>query len=288
MINHLNPQTKGALIAFSGAFILSPDSLLIRMVELDQWTIVFLRSLFMSISLMLLYVVVFRKSFIKAVSKFDKPAFSISLLMCISTFFFISSILTTSVAHTLIIVATVPVFSSILGYLFLGERVDKVTMTTILVVTLSMFWVVQGKEGNSSILGDLLALGCTLMLALVFLFARKTRVTNRVPVMSMSGLLAAIIALPLASFNQVDVTALGYCLLLGFINGVAFSLLTLAPRYIISAKVALYMPIETVFGTLLVWWLLGEYPGMVSLAGGFIVLSAIMFHSYYQIRYSKP
>jgi drug/metabolite transporter (DMT)-like permease len=41
--------------------------------------------------------------------------------------------------------------------------------------------------------------------------------------------------------------------------------------------------LESVFGSLLVWWFLGEYPGLISLSAGLVIIGAIMLNSYFQI-----
>ena len=76
-------------------------------------------------------------------------------------------------------------------------------------------------------------------------------------------------------------------LLLGFLVGLALSMISLAPRFIPSAQVAIFMPLETVFGTLLVWWYLGEYPGLVSIIAGSIIVLALMLNSYQQLKPQK-
>ena len=43
-------------MAFTGILLLSPDSLLIRLINIDLWTLMFLRGLFMGLSLFLLNI----------------------------------------------------------------------------------------------------------------------------------------------------------------------------------------------------------------------------------------
>ena len=97
----------------------------------------------------------------------------------------------------------------------------------------------------------------------------------------------AILSLPLAQLETVSMEQLLLSLLLGLLVGLSLSLLTLAPRYILAAEVAVFLPLESVFGSLLVWWLLNEYPGVSSLSAGLVIVLAIMLNSYIQIRRSS-
>ena len=53
-----------------------------------------------------------------------------------------------------------------------------------------------------------------------------------------------------------------------------------ATRYLPSAEVALFYLVETVLGTLWVWWLLGETPGVSTLMGGAVVITVLVLHAW--------
>jgi len=277
---------KGILLASLGILILSPDSLLIRLINMDLWTVMFLRGLFMGISLFLLNFLVNRKNAWSQFIQLDRYAWGIIILMTISSFFFVAAIQTTSVAHTLIIVGAAPVFAAVLGLILLHEKVSGHTWLTILVVVTGLFIVVYDDQ-KSSLQGDLYALIACLLWSLNFILARLTRMKNTVSAMCVSGFSVAIFSYPVANLSGLGVEQVLLGLLLGLFVGVAFSLITWAPRYIPAAEVAVFMPLESVFGSILVWWFLGEYPGLISLSAGMLIIGAIMLNSYFQIRKSS-
>lgn len=279
----LSNNARGILLAGGGVFILSPDSLLIRLIDIDLWTLMFWRGLFMGLSLLLLNLIIDRGAPLQAFRRLDKYALAIAIFMTISSFFFVSSIQTTSVAHTLIIVGSVPVAAAILGIIFLRQQVTGNSWLTIVVVVTGLGFVVYDNS-HSNLLGDFYALMTCLLLAMNFILANLTRVKNMIAVMSLGGFLIALASFPLANFGAITTQQLLLCMLVGTIVGVSFSLITLAPRYIPSAEVAIFMPLETVFGSLLVWLFVGENPGIVSLTAGAVIICAIMLNSYYQIR----
>jgi len=283
---NLSNQLKGVLAAATGILVISPDSLLIRFVNIDLWTLMFLRGLFIAIALFSLSLILNPPhSLMRQIRSFDINAWLMALLMGISSFFFVASIQTTSVAHTLIIVGSTPVFSAVLGLLILKERLPLNTWLTIVIVFFGLIFVVYDQQ-QSSLLGDLYALGTALSWCFILMLARKTSSDSMFLIMMFSGLVMFVVSLPFASLPSITLNQTLIGALLGTLNGIALSLLTLAPRFIPAAEVAVFLPLESVFGSLLVWWFLAEYPGHVSIAAGFIIILTIMINSYYQLKKS--
>lgn len=283
---NLSDNAKGVLLAGMGVLVLSPDSLLIRLIDTDLWTLVFLRGLFMGISLFLLNFLVNRKSPMKQFLKLDRYAWGVVLIMAISNYFFVFAIQHTSVAHTLIIVGAAPVFAAILGLIFLKEKVSKNTWFTIFIVVTGLVFVVN-DDVKSSLVGDVYAMIACLFWSTNFILARKTTMSNMIAPMCISGVLISLYSYPYSELALVTQDQIYLSMLLGVFVGIAFSMITLAPRYIPAAEVAVFMPSETVFGVLLVWWFIGEFPGLVSVLAGSIIILAIMLNSYFQIRNSS-
>jgi drug/metabolite transporter (DMT)-like permease len=283
---NLAANTKGLVMAFTGILLLSPDSLLIRLINIDLWTLMFLRGLFMGLSLFLLNILFNQKQALQQFLNFDRYAWGIIVLSAVSAFFFVASIQTTSVAHTLIIVSAIPVVTALLALVLLREKVSTPTLVTILVVATGLIVLVYDDQ-QSSLLGDLYAGVVCLFWSINFILARKTRITDMMSAMSIAGFLMALGSFPLADFCTVGIVQLMLSVLLGVLVGASLSLLTFAPRYIMAAEVAVFLPLEAVFGSLLVWWILGEYPGLVSLSAGLLIIVAIMLNSYFQITKSS-
>jgi len=283
---NLSAYSKGVLLAFSGIVLLSPDSLLIRLIDTDLWTLMFLRGLFMGICLLLLNMVLHRGQALRQFVIMDRYAWGIIVLTAISSFFFVASIQNTSVAHTLIIVGSTPVVAAVLALFLLHEKVSLGTWMTIFIVVLGLGVVVYDDQ-QSTLKGDLYALIACLLWSINFLLARLARMDDMVAAMSIAGFMMALLALPLTQLETVSTQQLLLSLLLGLMVGVSLSLLTLAPRYILAAEVAVFLPLEAVIGSLLVWLLLDEYPGLISLIAGVVIILTIMLNSYIQIRRSS-
>ena len=283
---YLSDKLRGLLLAVIGVLILSPDSLLIRLIDIDLWTLTFLRGSFMASSLLVLILILYKRRTINQFLQIDRYAWGIALLMAVATIFFVASIQTTSVAHTLIIVGAVPVVAAILGLFLLQQKLPAHTVWTIIIVLISLVFVVH-DDARGSLLGDIFALITCLLMACIFILANRTVVDNMLAPMCMTGVLIALGSLPQLEWQSISVQQMLLSLLLGFLVGLALSMISLAPRFIPSAQVAIFMPLETVFGTLLVWWYLGEYPGLVSIIAGSIIVLALMLNSYQQLKPQK-
>ncbi|MBT3674731.1 MAG: EamA family transporter, partial [Proteobacteria bacterium] len=72
-----------------------------------------------------------------------------------------------------------------------------------------------------------------------------------------------------------------YIIAMGVILSISFSLITIAPRYMPAAEVGMIMPLETVLGSLIAWYIIKEEPTMNALIGGSIVIVTLFLHSWY-------
>ena len=114
---------------------------------------------------------------------------------------------------------------------------------------------------------------------------RRSRETNMVPSLIFTGLFSAIIGFSVAAPILPGGERLIYLLLMGFIVApLAWSLTSLAPRYIPGPEVRLIFLIEVVLGPLWVWLALGEEPPKATLLGGALVLLTLAFHAYLSLK----
>ena len=99
-----------------------------------------------------------------------------------------------------------------------------------------------------------------------------------------SGFLIWLFCSPMDDFSSNWYLFLGH----GLFIGIATCLLTIGPRFISSTEVALLVLLESVLAPVLVWLVVGEYPGEWTLYGGAIVLLSLLVSnaiSLYQERY---
>lgn len=279
MKDSLSTHAYGLLVTVAGVLLLCPDTLLIRLIQAEgasEWSIVFWRGTLASLGLTVFYRLAEGPGSLKRFFRVDRWVIAAALTMAIQALAFVLSVANTSVANTLIIVATGPLFTALFAWLFLNERPPLRTWMTIAAAFAGMLVIFYHDLGSVSLLGDVLALVTAAGLGVTFVILRHRKAVNMMPAMSMGKLVSAIVVLPLAAPFAMSGSGLGMMMLLGLVVlPLSFGLLTLGPRYIPAPEVSLLLLLETVLGPLIVWAAIGEAVPGSTLAGGFIVLAAL-------------
>ena len=288
MTNHL----KGLLMTIFAVVILSPDSVLIRLVEdasseVDSWTVLFWRGLLYAAGVSLLVFIKYRTKTIAEFKNIGKGGLLIGFFSGISTGTFVFAIVYTSIANALVIISTGPIMIAIVAWFLLKEKSSLFTWTSMIFVFIGIYIVMSGSFGGDSLVGDFFALITAVMMGFTFTLTRKYKDVNMVPVNAIGGLIAALIAFLMANKITVPAEVVGYIIAMGAILSISFSLITIAPRYMPAAEVGMIMPLETVLGSLIAWYVINEVPSVNALVGGTIVIVTLFIHSWYSTKLAK-
>ena len=281
---------KGVLIVAAGALLYAPDSLMLRLMNMEQWPTVFWRGLLGGMVVTLAYLAVYRGDLWRRWVSLGPPALWFIAVYVITTFCFVYAIRETSVANTLFMVSVSPVFSALISWVFLGERPDGRTVRTIVLAMIGVGIIAYGSEkgGPNTWHGDLAALGAAFFLAASFVIARSVRPKSMSPLVGPAGLASALVAVFFVSDFSIPEGSIWPLLAMGlFIMPLATWCLTTGPRLIPAPEVSLLMLIEAVFGPLIVWWALSEYPGDLTLIGGAVILGALAWSSLERLNMKK-
>ena len=277
MTSHL----KGILMTFIGVVILSPDSVLIRLTDADSWTVLFYRGLLMSIGVMILLLITYRSKTIVEFKKIGRGGLWIGWLHGIMTGTFVFAIMHTSIANTLVIISTGPIWIAIIAWFTLREKASLITWLAMIIVFIGIYIVMSANFGGQNIVGDIFALITAILMGFTFTLVRKYKTVNMVPTMAIGGVIAAIIACIFAPTLVLKPEAIIYVVAMGVILSISFSLITIAPRYMPAAEVGMIMPLETVLGTLIAWRVINEVPSSNAIIGGIIVVITLFCHAWY-------
>ena len=288
MTNHL----KGLLMTIFAVVILSPDSVLIRLVEdasseVDSWTVLFWRGLLYAAGVSLLVFIKYRTKTIAEFKNIGKGGLLIGFFSGISTGTFVFAIVYTSIANALVIISTGPIMIAIVAWFLLKEKSSLFTWASMIIVFIGIYIVMSGSFGGDSLVGDFFALITAVMMGFTFTLTRKYKDVNMVPVNAIGGLIAALIAFLMANKITVPAEVVGYIIAMGAILSISFSLITIAPRYMPAAEVGMIMPLETVLGSLIAWYVINEVPSVNALVGGTIVIVTLFIHSWYSTKLAK-
>ncbi len=194
---------------------------------------------------------------------------------------FVLALSLTSTANTLVVMSVSPLLTAALARLLLKEPVPPRTWLAILAGAAGIGWMFAAGLGMHSprdAAGMLVAMLVPVAAAsnLIALRATAARL-DLVPALIVGALLSCLIALPLALPFGASARDL---LLLGFLGvfqlGLPCILLVIASRSLRAPEIALLGLIEVVLGPLWAWLGAGETPGTATLAGGAIVLAALV------------
>lgn len=284
----MTPHAKGLLIATLGVLCISPDTLLIRIAGTDYASTLFWRGLFTSMGLIGLVWLTNKNQTLQTVKSLGKPGAGLILLFSISNLAFVLALQHTTVANTLVIVSSAPIFAALLGRLFLSESVGARTWLAITIVVAAIAFIFADELEGPTSLGNLGALISAISLSGAFVLTRRAQDIDMTPAMAGSALLSTAVAFPFVASFALSSEALVVFAVLGLFLTGAFTLLFIAPRYIPAAEVSLLMPLETVIGTALVWFFIGEQPSERAVLGGFVIIGVLTLNSLMAIRQNRP
>jgi len=289
-----NPATtdhaKGLAITALGVLFLTPDTLLIRLIDIDQWTMIFWRGALMATGLSVYVLVAHKGHTLRAFYLIGWPGIGVALAYCFSSISFVAAVEHTSVANTLVIVASAPMFAVGFSWVFLKERAPLRTFLAIF-GTFGGIAIVLGEGlADGHILGDLAAIGAAVSMAAAFVLVRLKRTTDMIPAVVLGSVLPALVAYGsgLAAPFSVPAESIWLLILMGLIMlPISFALITVGPRYIPAPEVGLLLLLETVLGPLWVWLVIGEQADTMTMVGGGIVILTLALNSLFALR-QKP
>ncbi|MCK5920205.1 MAG: DMT family transporter [Methylococcales bacterium] len=134
----MSDHLKGLLITVLGVLVLSPDTVLIRLSGVDQWTLLVYRGLLMAVGMTFLSSLFDKAPLKQQYRKIGKTGLLATLYFSISTVAFLNAVAYTSIAHTLVIIATAPLFSALYGWVLFGEPLRISTLLAIACVIVGM------------------------------------------------------------------------------------------------------------------------------------------------------
>ena len=284
----LTNQKKGSLLAFIGVMFITPDSLFIRLANIETWGMLFYRGVIPFVVVLFGLLLFYKKNFLKAVVKIGYPGIFYVLSFSICNITFIISIQNTNVANTLIMVAMAPMLSAVLGAIFLKEVPDKNTWFAIFITFAAVTYIFYDSIELGNFFGDIFGFITAFGLAVNANLARYAKNVDLVPSAVIGKLCVAIFAFffvdnfELAG-NDIVVVPL-MCIMC---VALPFVLVTIAPRFITAAEVNLFFLLETIIGPIWVWLVIKEQPTPETILGGLIIIITIAIHSFIKIKNSQ-
>ena len=280
-------DVPGYLLVLFGGFFLSWGGLIVRLFETpDIWQILFLRSFFFILALIIFLFVVYKRNTIQIIKNSGKPGFFGGLILSLSFVSYVVSMTETTVANVVFIISTQTIFLAVMGYFFLKEKISLIGFISISLAMLGIGIMVGDSINTGSLFGNIVALAIPINFSILVIIIRKYPQLDMVPAIFYSGVFSTIYGLVLCdnlifSFNDI---------FMGFLLGVpqlafGFICITIGSRSTPSVTVGLLMLLESICGTLWVGIFLNEIPPLSVLIGGAAIILAIVMKSFDSKRF---
>jgi len=194
----------------------------------------------------------------------------------------------TTTANVLIVNGLVPLVSALVGRAALGIPVARHTWLAIALAFGGVAWMF----GSGALLAPGALAGVSIAFVIPIAWAINVAAVKRaghavdlMPAILVGGGLSAAACLPFALPFAATAADVGLLALLGCLQlGLPFILVIAATRRLSPSEVGLLGLIETVLGPLWAWLGAGEIPAPSTLAGGAVVVAALVFNALWSAR----
>ena len=280
-------RSKGVAAAGLGGLLLSLDVPLLKLADAETFTVIAVRGLLVFTSLFIFWSA--RRYFLGLRTPFINGYTSVAVAAAtaLASILFIQAIYLTSVANIVFILAFNPLFAAILGWVVLGERLDKVTVAAVATSIVGVGIIVFDGLNSGGFIGNIMALAVSLIIAVSITIIRRSRSDQSMSAAN-GGLLAAAMTVWFSHPATLGLESWGWLGLNGLlVMPTSAALLMYAPRYVSGPLVAMFYLLETVLTPVWMWLVFDEIPTLASLIGGVIVIISLVSHSLYMLAVDK-
>ena len=286
-MKNLSNQHKGSLLAFIAVMLITPDSIFIRLSNIETWGMLFYRGAIPFVVVLIGLIFFYKNNLLKSLLGMGYPGIFYVISFSICNITFLISIQNTNVANTLVMIAMAPMLSAILGSIFLKEVPDQKTWVAIIITLISVTYIFYDSIEMGNFYGDLFGIITAFGLACNAVIARFAKDRDLVPSAVIGKLCVAIFAfLFVDSFSLVGTDLIIVPLMCVMCVAIPFVLVTIAPRFIPAEEVNLFFLLETIIGPFWVWMVIKEQPSIETIQGGAIIILTIGIHSYLKLKKS--
>ena len=286
-LKNLTSQQKGSALAFIAVMLITPDSLLIRLSNIETWGMLFYRGAIPFTVVLIGLLIFYNKNFLNALFNVGYTGIFYTISFAICNITFLVSIQNTNVANTLVMVAMAPMLSAILGGIFLKEVPDQKTWVAILITFFSAIYIFYDSIQLGNFFGDFMGLVTATGLAVNAVLVRSAKDRDLLPSAVLGKLCVAVFAFFFVdSFDLVGNDMIYVPLMCILCVAIPFVLVTIAPRFIPAEEVNLFFLLETIIGPIWVWMIINEQPSIETIQGGIVIIVTIAVHSFLKLKKS--
>ena len=279
----------GPLLIFFGALSLSFGGLIVKSFEgATLWQILFWRSLFFSLTVLTFLLIIYKKKTLTSFYDSGLAGVIGGIVLSFGFCGYVFAMYNTTVANTNFIISLQILFLALFGYIFLKEKINTLTLTSIILAMIGVLVMVGNSLSPGELSGNLAAFTMPITFAVLIMIVRKYPTVDMVPAQFVAGVSSCLIGFLLSSKIMISPHDIFLGFLAGFFQvGFGFIFITIVARTTPSALVGIIMLSESVLGPLWAFLFVSERPSIFGLLGGAIILFAVLLQFYSLLTKSK-
>lgn len=182
----------------------------------------------------------------------------------------------TTAANAILLQYTAPIFVALFGVWLLKEKPKTVDWITIAIVLGGMILFFMESLDTKGVIGNVIALLSGVSYALFTVFMRMQKDGSPIESVILGNAITAVVGVPFI-FTALPDTKGWVCLaLLGIVQlGIPYILFSKAIKDARALEASLITMIEPILNPVWVILMIGEVPGILSIAGGVIVIAGV-------------
>lgn len=210
------------------------------------------------------------------------PALWISgLCWCVMFTAFMVALTLTSVGNVLVTMSLGPFLTALMARFVIGYRIPLRTWTAILVAGAGIVYMYAAQVSGGQLAGTMVALCVPLAGAVNWTVVQRSQARGQnvdlVPAVLVGAVFSMLITLPPAMPFQASGHDMALLALLGLVQlAIPCALSVVCARVLKAPEIALLASLEVIFGILLAWMGADEVPSRTVLAGGALVIGALV------------
>ena len=279
----------GPLLIFLGALSLSFGGLIVKSFEgATLWQILFWRSFFFTLTVLAFLIISYRRDTLNSFYKSGLAGFLGGIILSFGFCGYVFAMYNTTVANTNFIISLQILFLAVFGYLFLKEKINILTLTSIILAIIGVLLMVGNSLTPGELSGNLAAFSMPICFAVLIMIVRKYPTVDMIPAQFVAGVCSCLVGFILSTKIIISPHDIFLGFLAGFFQiGFGFIFITIGARTTPSAMVGIIMLSESILGPLWAFIFVSERPSMFGLIGGAIILSAVLLQFYTLLSKSK-
>ncbi len=269
----------GLILVACAALSWSSAGIFTRIIPTDLMAMLFWRGLFSGSAVLLFFFASEGRRAFEILGGLRWPSLLVAGLSALGMITGIGSLRYTSVADAMVIYATVPFVTAGLAYLFIGERPSRSTLIASAVALAGVSVMLAGSPWGGSMYGKFLAALMSLSMAAFTTVMRKHREVPMLPAMGASAWLCSFFCFWFAGSLSVTGHDLMLIAMFGILqNAAGLIFYTYGSKKVPAAEATLVAALEVPLTPFWVLAFLNEVPGVPTLVGGAVVLTALFAH----------